>query len=74
MKKVLFAAAALTILSLPAFAQQTPNGNSAGGPGRVGQPGQVGGGVPGTRPSMMPKRTMARHHRRMKHRRMMKRM
>ena len=41
MKKVLFAAAALSILSLPALAQQTPNGNSAGGPARVGAPGQV---------------------------------
>ena len=74
MKKVLFAAAALTILSLPALAQQTPNGNSAGGPARVGEPGQVGGGVPGTMPSMTERRMMMRkkmmmrkHHMRRKH-------
>lgn len=64
MKKVLFAAAALSILSLPALAQQTPNGNSAGGPARMGAPGQVET-MPMMKKPMMKKRMM-------KKRRMMK--
>lgn len=71
MKKTLLIAAALAALSLPALAQQSPTGNSAGGPARVGNPGEIGGGVPGTRPSISPmerrttKRTRKprRHHR-----------
>jgi hypothetical protein len=47
MKKVLLIAAALGALSLPALAQQSPTGQSSGGPARVGNPGQIGGGVPG---------------------------
>jgi hypothetical protein len=47
MKKVLLIAAALGALSLPALAQQSPTGQSSGGPARVGTPGQIGGGVPG---------------------------
>ena len=74
MKKVLFAAVALSVLSLPALAQQTPNGNSAGGPARVGEPGQVGGGVPGTKPNMGERRMMARKMAHKKHRRMKKKM
>jgi hypothetical protein len=43
MKKALLIAAALGALSLPALAQQSPTGQSSGGPARVGTPGQVGG-------------------------------
>lgn len=52
MKKTLLIAAALSALSLPVFAQSTPSGTSAGGPARVGQPGEIGGGVPGTKPGV----------------------
>lgn len=63
MNKALIIAAALGAMSLPAFAQSTPSGNSAGGPARVGPPGQIGGGVPGSSPNvveqrMMPKKAM----------------
>lgn len=54
MKKTLLIAAALSVLSLPVFAQSTPSGTSAGGPARVGQPGEIGGGVPGTKPGVSP--------------------
>lgn len=65
MKKALIIAAALSVLSLPALAQSTPSGTSAGGPGRVGIPGQIGGGVPGSQPNvverrMKPKKMMMR--------------
>ena len=45
MKKALLIAAALGALSLPALAQQSPTGQSSGGPARAGVPGQVGGGT-----------------------------
>ena len=71
MKKILFAAAAVSLLSLPALAQSTPSGTSAGGPARVGTPGQVGGGVPGSQPNMGPgmsaPKKMVRHGMRKKH-------
>lgn len=70
MKKALFLAAALGALSLPALAQQTPSGTTSGGPGRVGIPGQIGGGVPGSQPNMVERRTMPK---KMMKRRMMKR-
>lgn len=57
MKKVLIAAAALSLLSLPALAQQTPNGSSAGGPARMGAPGQVDT-MPMAKKPMMKKRMM----------------
>lgn len=74
MKKALIIAAALGALSLPALAQQTPSGTTAGGPARVGAPGQIGGGVPGSQPNvverrMMPKKMMAK--KRMKKKKMM---
>ena len=72
MKKALIIAAALGALSLPALAQQTPSGTSAGGPGRVGNPGQIGGGVPGSQPNMVERRTMPKKM--MKKRMMKKRM
>jgi hypothetical protein len=53
MKRTLLLAAALGALALPAFAQQSPTGQSAGGPARVGNPGEIGGGVPGTRPGVV---------------------
>ena len=76
MKKALIFAAALSALSLPALAQSTPSGTSAGGPGRVGIPGQIGGGVPGSKPNvveqrMMPKKMMKK---RMMRKRMKKKM
>lgn len=74
MKKAYVIAAALGLLALPALAQQTPTGQSAGGPGRAGIPGQVGGGVPGTQPNMGAPRRMGRKmmRRPKMHRRMMK--
>jgi hypothetical protein len=53
MKRTLLLAAALGALAMPAFAQQSPSGTSAGGPARVGNPGEIGGGVPGTRPGVV---------------------
>ncbi len=76
MKKALLFAAVFGALSIPALAQQSPTGTSAGGPARVGTPGQVDGGVPGTRPAAMGSRRMARPRsmkRRMMRRPMMKR-
>lgn len=60
MKKALFVAAALAALTFPALAQQSATGQSSGGPGRVGTPGQIGGGVPGARPGMMARPRMMR--------------
>ncbi len=60
MKKAMLFAAALGMLSLPALAQQSATGQSSGGPARVGTPGQVGGGVPGTRPGLVAQRRMMR--------------
>ena len=55
--KALIVAAALGVLSLPAFAQQAPGtGTNSGGPGRVGIPGQIGGGVPGSQPNITTQR------------------
>ena len=78
MKKMLIIAAAMGALSLPALAQQSPTGTNAGGPARVGNPGQIGGGVPGTQPNMverrmMPKKAMMKK-KSMKRRSMKKRM
>jgi hypothetical protein len=58
MKKALLIAAGLALLSIPALAQQSPTGQSAGGPARVGNPGEVGGGVPGTMPNKPMKKKM----------------
>lgn len=73
MKKAMLFAAALGLLSVPAFAQQSPTGQSAGGPARVGSPGQIGGGVPGSRPGVVGQRRkmmmMKKHRRSMMHRR-----
>ena len=60
MKSVLVIAAAFAALSLPALAQQTPTGTNAGGPARVGNPGQIGGGVPGTQPNVVEQRMTER--------------
>ena len=60
MRSVLVIAAAFAAFSLPALAQQTPSGTSAGGPARVGAPGQIGGGVPGTQPNVVEQRMTAR--------------
>ena len=56
MKKALLFAGALALFGAPAFAQQSPTGQSSGGPARVGIPGQVDGGVPGSRPGMAAQR------------------
>ena len=72
MKKALILAVALGALSLPALAQQTPNGNSAGGPARVGEPGQIGGGAPGSKPGAM--ETTMKKKKMMGHRKMKKKM
>lgn len=56
MKKALIIAAALGALTLPAFGQSTPSGTSAGGPARMGPPGAIGGGVPGTQPNVVEQR------------------
>lgn len=82
MKKAMLIAAAIGLLSVPALAQQSPTGQSSGGPARVGTPGQVSGGVPGTRPGMMMQRRMMRPRmmsksmmrRKMMRRKMMRRM
>ena len=69
MKKALIIAAALSALSLPALAQGLqPSGTRAGGPGQVGAPGELGGGVPGAKPKMMMRRKpmMRKKMRRMK--------
>jgi hypothetical protein len=60
MKRVFVAAAAFCALSLPAMAQGSASGTSAGGPARVGPPGQIGGGVPGTQPNVLEQRMIAR--------------
>jgi hypothetical protein len=60
MKKTLLIAAALGALAMPALAQQSPTGTNAGGPGRVGIPGQIGGGVPGQTQNVAPGETQAR--------------
>jgi hypothetical protein len=60
MKSVLVIAAAFAALSLPALAQQSPTGTNAGGPARVGNPGQIGGGVPGTQPNVVEQRMTER--------------
>ena len=70
MKKALILAAALGALSLPALAQQSPGGTTAGGPARVGQPGEIGGGVPGTRPGTVERRMTSKKM--MRKKRMMK--
>lgn len=71
MTKAMVIAAMLGILTVPALAQTTGTGTSAGGPARVGIPGQVGGGVPGARPNIGPRPRMMRHrmkrHRTMRH-------
>lgn len=78
MKKALFLAAALGALTFPALAQQSPSGTRSGGPAAVGNPGQIGGGVPGTQPNVVERRMMMKkrmsHHRKMKHRRHKKKM
>ena len=56
MRTFAFAALTLCILSHPAAAQSTPGGTSAGGPARVGIPGQIGGGVPGSQPNVVEQR------------------
>lgn len=77
MKKALFLAAALGVLSLPAFSQgsQMGAGTSSGGPGRMGIPGQVDGGVPGQRPNVGPRmsRSKMTMQRRMMRRKAMRR-
>ncbi len=60
MRSLIVVAAALAVLTVPALAQQTPSGTSAGGPARVGNPGQIGGGVPGTQPNVVEQRMTAR--------------
>jgi hypothetical protein len=60
MKRALIVAAALTAFSLPVLAQSSPSGTSAGGPARVGPPGQIGGGVPGTQPNVVEQRMSER--------------
>lgn len=76
MKRALLIAAAVGALTLPAFGQSTPSGTSAGGPARVGPPGQIGGGVPGTQPNvverrMMPKKMMSSKKKKMRRKKMM---
>ena len=60
MKSLLIAGLALAALSLPAHAQGRAGGTSAGGPARVGSPGQIGGGVPGSQPNVLEQRIMER--------------
>jgi hypothetical protein len=60
MKRALIVAAALTAFSLPVLAQGSASGTSAGGPARVGPPGQIGGGVPGTQPNVVEQRMTER--------------
>ena len=60
MKLRLIFAAGLMALAAPAFAQNAPSGTSAGGPGRVGYPGQIGGGVPGSQPNVVEQRMTER--------------
>jgi hypothetical protein len=47
MKRALLFAAALGFFSAPVLAQQSPTGQSSGGPARVGIPGQVTPSAPG---------------------------
>ena len=56
MKRVLIVAAALSAFSLPVLAQGNASGTSVGGPARVGPPGQIGGGVPGSQPNVVEQR------------------
>jgi hypothetical protein len=63
MKKALIVAAALGVLTLPAFAQGVqPSGTRAGGPGQVGAPGEVGtaGGQGAMKAQMAPRKKMMR--------------
>ena len=60
MKRVLIVAAALSAFSLPVLAQGSASGTSAGGPARVGPPGQIGGGVPGSQPNVVEQRMTER--------------
>lgn len=55
-RSMLMIAAAIGVLAVPAVAQQSPSGTSAGGPARVGIPGQIGGGVPGSQPNVVEQR------------------
>jgi hypothetical protein len=59
MKKTILIAAAVTLLAVPALAQQSPTGQTSGGPARQGIPGQTGGGVPGTQPNLTPSQSEA---------------
>lgn len=61
MKRILIIAAAAAALALPAFAQSSSSGTSAGGPARVGPPGQIGGGVPGSQPNVVEQRMTERN-------------
>jgi hypothetical protein len=47
MKKALLFAAAVGLFGAPVLAQQSPTGQSSGGPARVGTPGQVSTPAPG---------------------------
>ncbi|NNM71947.1 hypothetical protein [Enterovirga aerilata] len=60
MKRVVIAAAVLAAVSGPVLAQSRASGTSAGGPARVGPPGQIGGGVPGTQPNVVEQRMIER--------------
>jgi hypothetical protein len=60
MKAKLILAAGLVALAVPALAQNAPSGTSAGGPGRMGYPGQIGGGVPGSQPNVVEQRMIER--------------
>ncbi len=50
MKKTIALAAALSLLAIPALAQQSPTGQSTGGPARDANPG-VSGAAPGAAPA-----------------------
>ena len=76
MRKALFVLTTLCLFGVPALAQQSPTGQSSGGPLRQGSPGQAtpaqtgGGGMiatqPGSGSAMAPKSTgrkMMRHKR-----------
>jgi len=41
MRKTLFVLTTVCLFGAPAFAQQSPTGQSSGGPARVGTPGQI---------------------------------
>ena len=65
MKKALLLAAGLAFLAAPALAQQSPTGQSSGGPARMGNPGE--GASTGT--PMMGKKKMMK--KKMKKKKMM---